>query len=141
MHARVGGALRADLLLMAELDGFSGSRPTTPYETSSSLIALNVVAQWYPSASQGYFVSSGLGGGSVTSSGSPLFANAESPIGPAYKIGTGYDIKVNRALAVTPFASFVYVVGGTRRGKTEKVSGSVFLIGIEANIITRQLID
>jgi hypothetical protein len=140
MHARIGGALREDLLLVAELDAFSGSKYVNFNTTSSSLVALDVVAQLYPLASHGYFVTAGVGAGRVESSGSPVYVDYRSPIGPAYKVGTGYDINVTRAFAITPFVSYLYVAGGIPEGGTEKISGSVILIGVDVNLITRQLL-
>jgi len=136
MTARVGGALREDLSLVAELDAFSGSKYVNFATNSSSLEALNVVAQWYPRGPSGYFVSAGLGGGRVGSSSGQLFSEYQSPIGPAYKVGVGYDIKVAKTLAITPFASFVYVAGGIPKGLTEKLSGSVIVAGVNANLNT-----
>jgi len=136
MNARLGGALREDLMLVAELDAFSGSKYVNFATNSSSLEALNVVALWYPRGPGGYFVSAGLGGGRVGSSSGRLFSGYQSPIGPAYKVGVGYDIKVGASLAITPFTSFVYVAGGTPKGMTEKLSGSVIVAGVSANFNT-----
>jgi hypothetical protein len=71
---------------------------------------------------------------------SPPGSSVTSPIGSAFKIGTGYDITITRSLAFTPFASFVYVAGGTPRGFTQRMSGNVYLLGVQANLMTRQLI-
>ena len=141
MHGRVGGALRDDLLLVAELDGFASSTPPSVIDVATSLIALNVVAQWYPRPAKGYFVSAGAGGGRLeANTASTLDNDVTSPIGPAFRIGAGYDFTVTRALAVTPFASFVHVDAGTPRNGTQKMSGQVFLIGVAANLFTRQLL-
>lgn len=143
MHARVGGALREDLYLVAELDGFSSSEKADPLsQPATSLLAFDVVAQWYPRSAHGYFVSAGLGGGTVQMNrnapgGDPI----TSPVGSAFKVGTGYDIRVTRALAATPFASLVYVAGGTPKALTQRMNGHVFLIGVQANLITRELVN
>ena len=135
LHARVGGALRANLILAAELDGFASSEPESVTETATSLIALNVVAQWYPSFTRGYFISAGLGGGRLeASTRSLLESGTTSPVGPAFKIGTGYDIIVTSTLAITPFGSFVYVSGGTPSDNTARMNGNVFLIGVQATL-------
>jgi hypothetical protein len=142
MHGRVGGALREDLLIAAEIDGFASSGPPSTFEATTSLLAMTVVAQWYPRNPGGYFVSAGMGGGRAeTSFSSPLIPTNTSPLGPAFKIGTGYDIALSRALAVTPFASFLYVSGGTPRPGFEKLSGNVLLFGVTANLDTRQLMN
>jgi hypothetical protein len=139
-HGRVGGALREDLLLMAELDGFASSTPSVAADAATSLIALNIVAQWYPNPARGYFVSAGVGGGRVEADAPSLFADdVRSPIGAAFRIGTGYDFAVTRALAVTPFASFVHVDAGVPKNGTKRMSGRAFLVGVEANLFTRQL--
>jgi len=126
---------------MAEVDGFASSTPTSAIEVATSLIALNVVAQWYPRPTKGYFISAGAGGGRLeANTASTLDSDVTSPIGAAFRLGAGYDFAVRKALAVTPFASFVHVDAGTPRNGTQKMSGSVFLIGVEANLFTRQLL-
>ena len=143
MHGRVGGALREDLYLVAELDGFSSSENRDPLAPpATSLLALDVVAQWYPRSARGYFLSAGLGGGRVeTNSTDPFEDTITSPIGWAFKVGTGYDIRVTRAFAVTPFASFVHVASSAPKGFTQRMNGHVLLFGVEANLITRELLN
>ena len=141
MHGRVGGALREDLLLMAELDGFASSNPSSVIEVATSLIALNVVAQWYPRPGSGYFISAGAGGGRLeANTQSTLDNDVTSPIGPAVRIGTGFDFALTKALAVTPFVTFIRVDAGTPRNATQKMSGNAFLFGVEANLFTRELL-
>jgi hypothetical protein len=47
---------------------------------------------------------------------------------------------VTEALAVTPLASFVHVDAGVPKNGTQKMSGRVLLIGVDANLFTRQLL-
>jgi hypothetical protein len=118
----LGGTLNPQLLLGGEVSGWTkeedGGR-----RTHSNLSAS---VQFYPSATSGFFVRSGIGGSSVeiefTSGNSTLTISDE---GFGATAGLGYDIRVGSNFSVTPYATFAY-------GSVAETTATTFQGGVAA---------
>lgn len=99
-YLRLGGAIRPNLVLAAESNGWSKSIDGVEVQMGT----LAGVAQWYPSVANGFYVKGGLGL-SVYSEADPT-AKAEA-LGLGYQFGTGYDIRLARNFSLTPYVNFL----------------------------------
>src|SRR5690606_11323643 len=61
-----------------------------------SVGTFDVRIRFYPVASSGFFITGGLGAGSVSYAG-------ESEVGAGAVIGLGWDVRVGRNVSITPF--------------------------------------
>ena len=92
-----GGTLSPKFLLGASLDGWSKSSGGTTITIGTLLARL----RFYPSATGGFFLTAGLGMGTVTADISGLGSDSET--GTGVLLGLGYDIRVGKNLSLTPF--------------------------------------
>ena len=93
----LGGTLSQKLLLGVSTNGWTKS------ESGSSLTVASVTAavRFYPSTTGGFFLTGGLGFGTV-SAGISGFGSA-SQTGGAALLGLGYDIPIGRSVSLTPY--------------------------------------
>jgi len=103
-YLRLGGYLTPSLFLAGESNGWVGS--TSDYD-APTLGAIMAVVQWYPMADQGLYLKPGLG-----YSYSTIFADLRTG-GFAGSIGAGYDLRVARNFALTPYINYLNQFGGT----------------------------
>lgn len=92
-----GGTLSPRLLLGVSTNGWTKS------DSGSTLTvaALTAAVRFYPSATGGFFLTGGLGVGTV-SAGINGFGSA-SQTGGAALFGLGYDIPIGRSVSLTPY--------------------------------------
>ena len=103
-YLRLGGYVTPSLFLAGESNGWLGNGDTF---TSSSIGALMAVAQWYPMVDQGLYVKAGLGFSYAT------IATDPSTSGFAGSIGAGYDWRIGRNFALTPYINYLQQFGGS----------------------------
>jgi len=101
---RIGGALSQRLLIGASLNGWTKSEGGATLTFGTVTGALH----FYPSATQGYFVTVGAGLGAISLTG------FDSQYGLGLLLGIGYDARVGRNVSVTPFVDgFASSIEGT----------------------------
>ena len=98
MHLWVGGPVRRDLLLGADIVRWSSPGG----ETATTMSSLMVSACYYPFAKSSWFISGGIGASTYDRS----ITRSASGIGLTF--GTGVDIKVTRNFSLTPAARFLW---------------------------------
>jgi len=91
-----------------------------------SVGTLLAIIRWYPSATGGFFLTGGLGFGTIKLSVEGLGSDSES--GPAALIGLGYDIRVGRNVSLTPFWNGFGVKGD------DEVDANVGQIGLGVTV-------
>jgi hypothetical protein len=96
MVLAVGGTLNQKFLLGASIDGWSKSEGGT----TLTIVTLLARLRWYPSARGGFFVTGGLGIGTVDAESGGLSGNEN---GTGALLGIGYDIRIGRMTSLTPF--------------------------------------
>src|ERR1044071_4744187 len=64
-YLRLGGALRPNLILAGEINGWSKTEKEFGAEAEITILTVNAVVQWYPQPTRGFFVSGGVGAGSM----------------------------------------------------------------------------
>ena len=127
-YLRLGGAIRPNLVLAAESNGWSKSIDGVEVQMGT----LAGVAQWYPSVTNGFYVKGGLGL-SVYSEADP--AGKAEALGLGYQFGTGYDIRLARNFSLTPYVNFLGMadsdvkVGGTSMNQKIGTSNMQYGIG------------
>jgi len=92
----VGGTLNQKFLLGASIDGWSKSEGGT----TLTIVTLLARVRWYPSARGGFFVTGGVGLGTVDAEAGGLSGNEN---GTGALLGIGYDIRIGRMTSLTPF--------------------------------------
>jgi hypothetical protein len=92
-----GGTISPKFLLGASLDGWSKEEGGESITIGTLLARL----RFYPSAGGGFFLTAGVGMGTVAVEISGLGSDSET--GTGVLIGLGYDIRVGRNLSLTPF--------------------------------------
>jgi hypothetical protein len=103
-YLRLGGYLNPSLFLAGETNGWMGSQIDTP----SSLGAIMGVVQWYPMVERGLYLKGGVGYSYANASdGSDI-----STSGLAVSVGAGYDFRVARNFALTPYINYLQQLGG-----------------------------
>lgn len=92
-----GGTLSRKVLLGASIDGWSKSEGGATITIATLLARL----RFYPSATGGFFLTAGLGLGTVNVELSGFGSDSET--GSGVLIGLGYDIRVGNNVSLTPF--------------------------------------
>ena len=103
-YLRLGGYLNPAVFLAAESNGWIGSADSY---TAPTLGAIMGVVQWYPMVERGLYLKGGLG---------YSYATVESDFstgGFAGSIGAGYDLRLARNFALTPYINYMNQFGGT----------------------------
>jgi hypothetical protein len=124
----LGSALRPNLLVGLEINGYSLDRTTEawdawwgrsyPVVTETLLATANVTAQFYPHATSRAFVRGGIGYGLASLMTREHFVllglqeTSHDAHGGALLLGGGYDIVVHRSYAIVPFAGVIQLVTG-----------------------------
>ena len=113
---RLGGTLRPNILLGAELDGWAKDEGGTTFALGDVLAAVYV----YPKTSGGLFLKGGAGFSSYTES------NGQDVDGTGWALmgGLGYDVRVGRNISLTPEATFFFgAPGDIKDGNTTVATG------------------
>lgn len=103
---RMGGTPNQNLRLGGEV--VSLVNPMTDdegYRITETLTSINLIGQFYPVPTAGFFVKGGAGIG--VSATSVEYGNTLSETGFAVQYGVGYDIKLGRTLALTPTVEMI----------------------------------
>lgn len=131
LYLRLGGAARPNLILAGEINGWSKTEEEIGVDVTLTVATVNFVAQWYPQPANGFFVSAGVGAGSMSVElkvpRQGTFTDRSSGFG--YQVGTGYDIRMGRNFSLTPFATYFGTAGG-KFENSSKVDANVFHIGL-----------
>src|SRR5205823_145630 len=93
-YARLGGALRRDLILAGEVSTWSRSGTVisdSQDDVRVNLSTVGMVAQWYPRVERGFFVESGLGLGILETRVADRVTGVryQSGVSGGYQIGVG----------------------------------------------------
>jgi len=89
--------LSRKVLLGASLDGWSKSEGGA----TITILAIRARMRWYPSATGGFFLTAGVGIGSVDAEVTAFGGASETGTGAL--LGLGYDIRVGKNVSLTPF--------------------------------------
>lgn len=103
-YLRLGGYLTPTVFLAGESNGWVSGSDTFD---ASTLGAIMAVVQWYPMADHGLYLKGGLGY-SYADLASELHTS-----GLAGSLGAGYDIRLARNFALTPYINYLQQFGGT----------------------------
>jgi hypothetical protein len=114
--ASVGGALRRNILLGVELNGWTKSEGAGNVTMGN----LSGAAYWYPMTTQGLFLKAGAGYSNLRADDG---VDSASDGGLGILAGVGYDIKAGRNLSITPVANWF-------RGGFEGGSANVLQFGL-----------
>ena len=114
--AKIGGAVRPNILLGVEMNGWTKSE----FDTRVTMGNLSGAAYWYPMATQGLFIKAGAGYSVLSADDG---SGSASDTGLGLLGGVGYDLRVGRNLSITPVANYF-------RGGFEGGSANVLQIGV-----------
>ena len=93
----LGGAVSSKLLIGVGTTGWTKSEDGA----SMTVGTLDARIRFYPSAKGGFYLTGGVGVGSIAV-GIDGFGS-DSEIGPAVLLGLGYDLRVGKMLSLTPY--------------------------------------
>jgi hypothetical protein len=131
-YLRIGGALRPGLILAGEANAWTKSKTEQGVRGDLTIGTVNFLVQWYPQTSGGFFVSGGVGGGSMSLDiklpNGPTVSDHTNGLG--YQAGAGYDIRLARNFSLTPFATYFATAGGKLDSSGQKIDGNVFHLGL-----------
>lgn len=114
---RIGAALSQRLLIGAETNGWYRSESGTGVTFGTFTGAVH----FYPSATNGFFLSGGLGLATFSVEG----LDAEYGLGAV--LGVGYDARVGRTISITPFLNgFASSIDGVTLGVGQIGTGITF---------------
>ena len=103
---RVGGAVRPDLVLSAEVTGWTNGLSLG----TESVTWIDLVAQYYPVPTGGFFLKGGLGVAAISSNTVPNGAGFlkfdTKSVGGV--IGIGFDVRLSKGFSLTPFLDLLY---------------------------------
>jgi hypothetical protein len=83
-------------------------------------VAVQFVAAWYPSRTGGFFVKAGVGGLAHAEDDG---TNELTASGGSFSLGIGYDVRIGRSLAITPFLNSIATSKSTVQLNGAKVPG------------------
>jgi hypothetical protein len=131
-YLRLGGAYRPNLILGGEVNAWTKNLEEGGDEATITVATANFIAQWYPQPTGGFFVTGGLGVGSlnVEFKVPGLATISDKTTGLAYQVGTGYDIRLGTNFSLTPYATFFGTAGGKVESTKEKLDANVAQIGL-----------
>jgi len=132
LYLRLGGAYRPNLILGGEINGWARTTDDIGGEGTITIVTVNALAQWYPQVTSGFFVSGGLGIGSleVEASFPGLGTLSDKTTGLGYQVGAGYDLRLGSNFSLTPFATFFGTAGGKVESSDVKLDANVIQIGL-----------
>ena len=132
LYLRLGGALRPGLVLAGEINGWSKTQTESGGEGTLTIVTINALVQWYPQPTNGFFVSGGVGAGSMGLEVKiPGVAKvSDNTNGLGYQAGVGYDIRLGRNFSLTPYATYFGTAGGKLESSGAKIDGNVFHVGL-----------
>ena len=93
----LGGTLSPNLLLGVGTTGWYKDEGGANLTVGT----LDARLRWYPSTTGGFFLTTGLGVGSISASADGFGSASETGVG--FMLGLGYDIRVGSGLSLTPF--------------------------------------
>ena len=103
---RFGGAVRPDVVLSGEINGWSKSIANG----TESVTWINLVAQYYPERTGGFFLKGGVGVGAIAAntfaSGIGNLKVETTSVGGV--IGMGFDAPLSKSFSLTPFVDLLY---------------------------------
>ena len=103
---RVGGAVRPDLVLSGEVTGWTNGFSLG----TESATWINLVAQYYPERTGGFFLKGGVGVGAISSNtvsnGAGYLKFETQSVGGV--IGMGFDVRLSKSFALTPYIDLLY---------------------------------
>jgi hypothetical protein len=97
---RAGGTLSQRLLIGGEINGWTKSED----DVTVTVMNIGPVLQFYPSAQGGFFLKGGLGLANFEVEAGPITFDSD---GVGLTIGLGYDARVGRNFALTPYFDIV----------------------------------
>ena len=115
-YVNVGGTLRPNLLLGAELNGWTKSEDGATVRLANASAA----AYWYPTVQSGLFLKGGMGYSRLSADNGLVSA---SDGGWGLLMGLGYDMRVARATSITPVLNYF-------RGAFDGGSADVVQLGL-----------
>lgn len=111
-YLNMGGALSPTLILGGELNGWSKDKTGS----TSRIGFFTGYAQWYPNATNGFFVKTGLGVGSISVEDKTTVPSSKlESAGFAYQVGAGYDFRVGHDFSLSPYAGYIATAGATAK--------------------------
>jgi hypothetical protein len=108
-YLRLGGYARPNLFLAVETNAWFADAGDPSYNYIGAIMG---VAQWYPNARQGWYIKGGIGYGYSDLISDTYFGNV-TPSGLGVSVGAGYDWRVARNFALTPYLNYLRIVGGS----------------------------
>jgi hypothetical protein len=113
-YLRLGGYVRPNLFLAGETNAWFADASNTGSDYIGAIMA---VAQWYPNVQQGWYLKGGLGYAYSDLIGQVCpdycYYSNVTPSGLGISLGTGYDLRVARNFALTPYLNYLRIVGGS----------------------------
>lgn len=132
LYLRLGGAYRPNLILGGEINGWSKQQDEDGVEGTITVATINAIAQWYPQVASGFFLSGGLGVGTLdVEAGIPGVGTLSAETrGLGYQVGAGYDLRLGTNFSLTPYATYFGTAGGKLENTEEKLDANVIQIGL-----------
>ena len=127
MFVNFGGTVRPNLLIGGEINGWAKSENDADWVVSS----LMAVAHYYPSVTNGLFISGGLGftQGSIDDGVDELTSS-----GVGIQLGGGYDWRVAKSFSLTPYVQYVRAFAAEAKlndtGLGEDLNPNFFQVGL-----------
>jgi hypothetical protein len=109
-YLKLGGTLRQDILIGAELNGWTKSEDGATVNLGNASAA----AYWYPAAQSGLYLKGGVGYSRLSAEASNLEA---SDNGFGFLMGVGYDLRVGVNTSLSPVVN--YFRGGFDGGSAD----------------------
>jgi hypothetical protein len=98
-YLSLGGTVSPHWLLGVGTAGYTRDDDGVTYSVGT----LDFRVRWYPSVTNGFFLTGGIGFGAITVDVEDGPENTEK--GGALLVGLGYDIQIGRNVSLTPFAN------------------------------------
>ena len=99
-----GGTLTPNLLLGGQIGGWAPMD-----DRDMAVVAMMVVAQYYPIARRGFHLTAAGGIGGIEFDEGDVNIHTE---GTAFEVGVGWDLPMGKSGAITPFVSLLVIANG-----------------------------
>ena len=107
-YLRVGKGFSQTLMMGVELNGWN----KTENNATARNTMVSAVAQWYPSATNGFFTKFGAGIGRMSVEDKSVTPTDKlQSTGFGYQFGLGYDIGIASRWSITPYANYLSTAG------------------------------